>query len=95
LPLYVIAFVATEATTSNAKEDVIPVWTSGGNGTRNPDFIVPGRSLPQNHPRALGVDSTTALAGPSGATWSGGTWSGATWSGATWSGETWTAAFWD
>jgi hypothetical protein len=42
---YVIAVGATEATSSNAKEDIVPTWTSGGNGDRNPDFVAPGRSL--------------------------------------------------
>jgi serine protease AprX len=43
---YVIAVGATEANgTPDAKDDVVPEWSSKGDGTRNPDVVAPGTSI--------------------------------------------------
>ncbi|MDQ4024465.1 MAG: S8 family serine peptidase, partial [Actinomycetota bacterium] len=43
---YVIAVGASDTKgTFPVKDDVVPVWSSRGDGTRNPDVVAPGKSL--------------------------------------------------
>jgi subtilisin family serine protease len=43
---YVIAVGADDTKgTHDVNDDVIPVWSSRGDGTRNPDFVAPGKSI--------------------------------------------------
>jgi subtilase family protein len=43
---YVIAVGATQANaTPDAKDDLVPAWSSRGDGTRNPDLVAPGTSI--------------------------------------------------
>jgi serine protease AprX len=42
---YVIAVGATESYSSWGRGDTVPSWSSGGNSTRTPDVLAPGRSI--------------------------------------------------